>query len=113
LHDHAFRPRRSSALPPADPAALLDLRRTLLDMSARIEAFEARFSAQIADLGSNREVAGQVAQLAEVVELLAGAIGESGNMRRIESQIAELAHAVAHAPASEDGAILERLDALS
>lgn len=113
-----FRQASSAASPAqapasADPAALLDLRRTLLDMNARIESFEARFSAQIADLGSNREVAGQVAQLAEVVELLAGAIGESGNMRRIEGQIAELAEAVAHAPASEDSAILARLDALS
>jgi localization factor PodJL len=48
------------------------------------------------------EIADQVAQLAHVVELLAGAVGETGQVKRLESQIAALARSVERAPSPTD-----------
>lgn len=60
-----------------------------------------------------REVASQVEQLTQVVELLAGAVGETGQVKRLESQIAALAGMVQQAPKVDLSAVNARLDDVS
>lgn len=60
-----------------------------------------------------REVASQVEQLTQVVELLAGAVGETGQVKRLESQIAALASMMERAPKVDLSAVNSRLDDVS
>jgi len=60
-----------------------------------------------------REVASQVEQLTQVVELLAGAVGETGQVKRLESQIAALGAMMEQAPKVDLSAVNARLDDVS
>src|SRR5690606_28903151 len=63
--------------------------------------------------GSVQEVAAQVEQLTHVVELLAGAVGETGQVKRLEAQIGALAALIENGPRVDLSAINKRLDDVS
>ena len=82
-------------------------------MSQRLERLEGELKSQRANAGQVREVASQVEQLTHVVELLAGAVGETGQVKRLEAQIAALGAMIEEAPKVDLGAINARLDDVS
>ncbi|KKB08158.1 SEL1-like repeat protein [Devosia chinhatensis] len=82
-------------------------------MSERLESLEEDLRSQKHGAGNVREVAGQVEQLTQVVELLAGAIGETGQVKRLEAQIAALGAMIEHAPRVDLDAVNARLDDVS
>jgi localization factor PodJL len=82
-------------------------------LSGRLAQLEAELKSQRAGNGSVREVADQVEQLTQVVELLAGAVGETGQVKRLESQIAALAALVEAGPRVDLSAVNGRLDDVS
>ena len=82
-------------------------------MSERLELLEGELKSQRSNTGHVREVAGQVEQLTQVVELLAGAIGETGQVKRLEGQIAALAGMIESSPKVDLNAINARLDDVS
>src|SRR4051812_24022184 len=76
---------------PTDAAPLFDrLAQSVNSMGGRLERLEGEIKAQIKTGANVKDVADQVAQLASVVELLAGAVGETGQVKRLEGQIASL-----------------------
>lgn len=82
-------------------------------MSQRLERLEGELKTQRSNGSQVQEVAGQVEQLTQVVELLAGAIGETGQVKRLETQIAALAGMIEDAPKVDLAAINARLDDVS
>ena len=82
-------------------------------LSGRLERLEGELKSQRTSNGSVREVASQVEQLTHVVELLAGAIGETGQVKRLESQIGALAALIEQGPKVDLTTINKRLDDLS
>ncbi len=82
-------------------------------LSSRLERLEGDLKTQRAGNGSVREVASQVEQLAHVVELLAGAVGETGQVKRLEAQIAALAAMIEEGPKVDLTTINNRLDDMS
>ncbi len=82
-------------------------------MSQRLERLEGELKTQRSNNGHVRDVAGQVEQLTQVVELLAGAIGETGQVKRLENQIAALAGMIEAAPRVDLNTINARLDDVS
>ncbi|WP_193336973.1 peptidoglycan-binding protein [Devosia beringensis] len=82
-------------------------------LSGRLETLEGELKSQRTSNGSVHEVASQVEQLTHVVELLAGAVGETGQVKRLESQIAALAALIEKGPKVGLNAINKRLDDLS
>lgn len=82
-------------------------------ISTRLERLEGelRGAAKI-QTGNVKEIAEQVSQLSQVVELLAGAVGETGQVKRLEGQIASLAKLVAEGPQVDLSALTQRLDAV-
>lgn len=81
--------------------------------SSRLERLEAEIRAQARNGGNVREISEQMAQLTGVVEMLAGAVGESGQVRRLEAQIAGLARIFAEGPQVDLSALTRRLDDLA
>jgi localization factor PodJL len=81
-------------------------------ISNRIERLEGELKSQRNNNGV-REVASQVEQLTHVVELLAGAVGETGQVKRLESQIAALGALIEEGPKVDLSAINKRLDDVS
>src|SRR5690606_20901989 len=82
-------------------------------LSGRLERLEGELKSQRAGNGSVREVAVQVEQLTHVVELLAGAVGETGQVKRLEAQIGALAALIEGGPRVDLSAINNRLDDVS
>ncbi|NMA99507.1 MAG: hypothetical protein GX970_15620 [Phyllobacteriaceae bacterium] len=82
-------------------------------MSHRLERLEGDLKSQRSGTSQVQEVAGQVEQLTQVVELLAGAIGETGQVKRLEAQIAALGMMIEDAPKVDLVAINARLDDVS
>ncbi|ODT73203.1 MAG: hypothetical protein ABS75_00550 [Pelagibacterium sp. SCN 63-23] len=82
-------------------------------MSQRLERLEGELKSQRSNAGHVREVASQVEQLTQVVELLAGAVGETGQVKRLEAQIAALGAMIEAAPRSDLVSINDRLDDVS
>lgn len=82
-------------------------------LSGRLEQLESELKFQRHGNGSVDEVASQVEQLTHVVELLAGAVGETGQVKRLESQIAALAALIEQGPKVGLSAINKRLDDVS
>ena len=82
-------------------------------MSQRLERLEGELKSQRSNSGQVREVASQVEQLTQVVELLAGAIGETGQVKRLEAQIAALGAMIEEGPRTDLSIINARLDDVS
>jgi localization factor PodJL len=82
-------------------------------LSGRLGKLEDELKFQRNSNGSVHEVASQVEQLTHVVELLAGAVGETGQVKRLESQIAALAALIEKGPKLGLNAINKRLDDVS
>lgn len=82
-------------------------------LSGRLERLESELKSQRNGSGSVREVAAQVEQLTHVVELLAGAVGETGQVKRLEAQIGGLAALIESGSRVDLSAINTRLDDVS
>lgn len=82
-------------------------------LSGRLERLEGELKSQRSGNGSVQEVAAQVEQLTHVVELLAGAVGETGQVKRLEAQIGALAALIESGPRVDLSAINKRLDDVS
>src|SRR5690606_16168617 len=96
-----------------DRPELRDLGVMVEGMSRRLERLEGELKAQRSDAGQVHEVASQVGQLTQVVELLAGAVGETGQVKRLEAQIAALGAMIEEAARPDLLAINSRLDDVS
>jgi localization factor PodJL len=83
-------------------------------ISTRLERLEGELRVQAKGQTTNvREIAEQVGQLSHVVELLAGAVGETGQVKRLEGHIAGLAKLIADGPKVDMAALNQRLDDVS
>jgi localization factor PodJL len=82
-------------------------------MSQRLERLEGELKSQRSNSGHVREVASQVEQLTQVVELLAGAVGETGQVKRLEAQIAALGAMIEEGPRQDLHMLNARLDDVS
>ena len=82
-------------------------------MSQRLERLEGELKSQRSNGPQVREVASQVEQLTQVVELLAGAIGETGQVKRLEAQIAALGAMIEEGPRTDLSVLNSRLDDVS
>ena len=98
---------------PVDQPEFRELSSLVGGLTGRLERLEGELKSQRAGNGSVREVAAQVEQLTHVVELLAGAIGETGQVKRLEAQIAALGAMIEEAPRVDLSAINSRLDDVS
>ncbi len=93
---------------------LNELSSLVSQLSGRLTGLEGELRAQRSNAGQVREVATQVEQLSHVVELLAGAVGETGQVKRLETQMAGLARLIetnSHPP--DLSAVNARLDELA
>ncbi|WP_375598434.1 peptidoglycan-binding protein [Devosia sp. Naph2] len=100
--------RRASDLP-----ELRELGALVGGMSQRLERLEGELKTQRSSASHVREVAGQVEQLTQVVELLAGAVGETGQVKRLEAQIAALGAMIEEGPRNDLSTLNARLDDVS
>ncbi len=98
---------------PVDMPEFREMTALVGGLSGRLERLEGELKSQRASNGSVREVAAQVEQLTHVVELLAGAIGETGQVKRLEAQIGALAALIEEGPKVDLSAINKRLDDVS
>jgi localization factor PodJL len=88
-----------------------ELAQAVSGISSRLERLESELKVQTrSQTGNVKEIADQVAQLSHVVELLAGAVGETGQVKRLEAQIAGLAKLIAQGPQVDLSALTQRLD---
>ncbi|WMT91517.1 peptidoglycan-binding protein [Pelagibacterium sp. H642] len=109
-----IRARQTGAARPTAPnAELAGFAKALDAMGERIGRFEARIAEQIEALGADKEISNQIAQLSEVIELLAGAVGETGQIKRLEAQIGNLAEMVAASRPAEHDMTTDRLAELT
>jgi localization factor PodJL len=107
-------PSEPSAQRTTEPPRFDDLAHAVGGISGRLERLEVELKAQgRSQTGNVKEIAEQVGQLSHVVELLAGAVGETGQVRRLEGQIAGLAKLVSQGPAVDLSALTKRLDDLA
>jgi localization factor PodJL len=121
----AIRQIRARHFPEPQPAARAPMRQADAGMaprfdelamsvegiSGRLERLEAELRTQAKGQTSNvREIAEQVGQLSHVVELLAGAVGETGQVKRLEGHIAGLAKLISDGPRVDVDALNTRLD---
>lgn len=100
--------RRASDMPD-----FRDLNALVSGMSLRLEQLEGHLRNERDNEAQVKDVAEQVEQLTQVVELLAGAVGETGQVKRLEAQIAALGDMIENAPKVDLGAINQRLDDVS
>ena len=111
-----IRSRQMSAPGPAvgrrasENSEFRELTTLVTGLSGRLERLEGELKTQRNGHGSIREVASQVEQLTHVVELLAGAVGETGQVKRLEAQISALAAMIEEGPRVDLSAINHRLD---
>ncbi len=98
---------------PRDMPEFRELTSLVGGLSGRLERLEGELKSQQSGNGSVREVAAQVEQLTHVVELLAGAVGETGQVKRLEAQIGALAALIEGGPRVDLSAINNRLDDVS
>ena len=104
-------PAPTPAAPPRNDGPLLErLAQAVTGLGGRLERLEGEIQAQVRAGGNVKDVADQVAQLAHVVELLAGAVGETGQVKRLEGQIASLGRIMSQGRETDLTAITRRLD---
>jgi localization factor PodJL len=101
-------PQMSSA--PRDTVVIDKLAQSVNGMTGRLERLETEIRAQIRTGANVKDVADQVSQLAHVVELLAGAVGETGQVKRLEGQIASLGKIMSQGREMDVQALTRRLD---
>lgn len=103
-------PRRTA--PPVETGPRFDeMARSVAGMTDRLGRLEAELRNQSRGHTANvKEIADQVAQLSQVVELLAGAVGETGQVKRLEGQIAALAKLISDERHADTNALATRLD---
>jgi localization factor PodJL len=94
----------------ADGSMLERLAQSVGGLSGRLERLEAGIAAQLKSGANVKDVADQVAQLANVVELLAGAVGETGQVKRLEGQIASLGKIMSQGREVDAANLTRRLD---
>ncbi|WEK03324.1 MAG: peptidoglycan-binding protein [Candidatus Devosia phytovorans] len=97
----------------SDQPEFRELTTLVTGLSGRLERLEGELKHQRANNGSINEVANQVEQLTHVVELLAGAVGETGQVKRLEAQIGALAAMIENGPKVDLSALNKRLDDVS
>lgn len=101
-------------VPRAPEAPRLDQFATALGgMTARLERIESELKSNLRSGGDVKMIADQVSQLAGVVELLAGAVGETGQVKRLEGQIASLGKLIAQSREADSSGTARRLDDMS
>jgi localization factor PodJL len=101
------------AMPPTAPR-FDDLAMAMAGLTGRLGQLETELKAQRSNGGEQmREIADQVAQLSQVVELVAGAVGETGQVKRLEGQIAGLAQLMGQTPKLDIATFTERLDVVA
>ena len=93
-------------------AGLQRLTSAVSGMAGRLERLEADMRATRDASADIAEIASQVGQLTNVVELVAGAVGEQGHVKRLEKQIADLARLYTDGPRPEITALTRRIDEL-
>lgn len=98
---------------PADMPEFRELSGLVHGISDRLGRLEGDLRQQRGNATEVREVASQVEQLTQVVELLAGAVGETGQVKRLEAQIAGLGALIEKGAHVDLGAINARLDDVS
>lgn len=113
LIDHRAPAADRMAPPASEPPHFDQMAQAVGSISSRLERLEGelRGAAKI-QTGNVKEIAEQVSQLSHVVELLAGAVGETGQVKRLEGQIAGLAKLVAQGPQVDLSALTHRLDSV-
>jgi localization factor PodJL len=116
-HGEPVRANEPARAMPARPpersldAGLIDrLAGSVNGLSGRLERLESEIKAQIKTGANVKDVADQVAQLAHVVELLAGAVGETGQVKRLEGQIASLGKIMSQGREMDIQVLTRRLD---
>jgi len=97
----------------SDQPEFRELTSLVSGLSGRLERLEGELKTQRANNGSVSEVASQIEQLTHVVELLAGAVGETGQVKRLESQIGALAALIESGPKVDHSTLNRRLDDVS
>lgn len=101
-------------MPPQSAPQFDELAEAVGGISTRLERLEGELRVQAKGQTTNvREIAEQVGQLSHVVELLAGAVGETGQVKRLEGHIAGLAKLIADGPKVDMAALNQRLDDVS
>ncbi|MHA6298691.1 peptidoglycan-binding protein [Devosia sp. CAU 1758] len=100
--------RRSSEMP-----EIRELGSLVGGMSQRLERLEGELKSQRSGSTQVRDVASQIEQLTQVVELLAGAVGETGQVKRLEAQIAALGAMIEEGPRNNLSVLNARLDDVS
>lgn len=100
--------RRSNDMP-----EFRELSGLVTGMGDRLGRLEGQLRTARSSSSDVREVASQVEQLTQVVELLAGAVGETGQVKRLETQIAALASMMERGPRVDLSAVNARLDDVS
>ncbi|MBN9344925.1 MAG: hypothetical protein J0I48_01815, partial [Devosia sp.] len=93
-----------------DLAVIERLASSVTGLSGRLEKPEGEIRTQIKTGADVKDVADQVAQLAHVVELLAGAVGETGQVKRLEGQIASLGKIMSQGREMDIATLTRRLD---
>lgn len=88
-----------------------EMARSVASMTDRLGRLETELRTQARGQSANvKEIADQVSQLSQVVELLAGAVGETGQVKRLEGQIASLARLISDERQADANALTARLD---
>ncbi|AEQ50424.1 hypothetical protein KKY_380 [Pelagibacterium halotolerans B2] len=113
----ARQPQSQPAAPMAPASApqseLAGFARSLDAIGEKISGFEDRIGQRLESLGEKSNIAAQIDQLSEVIELLAGAVGETGQIKRIEAQIGNLAEMIATDRQSGQDATSRRIEDLT
>ncbi|HEV7717831.1 MAG TPA: peptidoglycan-binding protein [Arsenicitalea sp.] len=106
---------RQGAVAPSrhSPAHLDALTQAMSGVNGRIEQIEIELKQQRGTSINVKEIADQVSQITHVVELLAGAVGETGQVKRLEGQIAGLAQLISEGHRVDLTHLTQRLDDVS
>lgn len=108
---HFTQPEPAQKAAPTPAPRFDELAASVDGISERLERLEAELRTQAKGHTANvHEIAEQVGQLSHVVELLAGAVGETGQVKRLEAHIAGLAKLIADEPKVDAEALNKRLD---
>lgn len=109
----ASQPAAPAVAAPAAQSELAGFAKSLDAIGEKIAGFEDRIGQRLESLGEKSDIAAQIDQLSQVIELLAGAVGETGQIKRIEAQIGNLADMLASDRKSEDNVTSRRIEDLT